>query len=97
MDEPHPVPPMHPNCRSSLIGLYENEELDGYREQDSYPTWFSKQSEAFQQEWLGPSRYKLYKDGKYTIDRFVDPQTGKQYTLAELQEKDEQTFKDIFG
>ena len=107
--EPHPTPPMHPNCRSVTVPIFdEDEKLDGRRPEngdkrgtvsanETYASWFSKQSEAFQQEWLGPSRYKLYKDGKYTIGRFVDPQTGKQYSLAELQEKDEQTFKDIFG
>lgn len=62
----------------------------------NYGQWFSRQSAAFQREWLGPARYKLYKQGGYKIDRFVDP-TGKQYTLAQLRQKDTETFKEIFG
>lgn len=62
----------------------------------NYGQWFSRQSAAFQREWLGPARYKLYKQSGYKIDRFVDP-TGKQYTLAQLRQKDTETFKEIFG
>lgn len=62
----------------------------------NYSKWFSNQDAAFQQEWLGPKRYKLYKEGGYELNRFVDPR-GRQYTLAELQRRDADTFKSIFG
>lgn len=63
----------------------------------SYGKWFANQDAAFQQEWLGPRRYQLYKKGGYTLDRFVDPRTGRQYTLNELRARDEETFRQIFG
>lgn len=58
-----------------------------------FPKWFLEQSEAFQKSWLGPSRYKLFKDGKYSLDKFVDPLTGQPFTLAELKKLDEEMFK----
>ena len=48
----------------------------------------------FQREWLGEKRYKLFKEGHYSIDKFVDP-LGRQYTLAELRILDEKTFKNL--
>lgn len=57
-----------------------------------FPEWFPKQSAAFQESWLGPSRYKLFKEGKYSLDKFVDPLTGQPFTLAELKKLDEEMF-----
>lgn len=62
----------------------------------NYASWFKNQDAAYQREWLGPTRYKLYKEGKYPIERFVDP-TGRQYTLEELRRRDAETFKAVFG
>lgn len=58
----------------------------------SFKTWFERQDEDFQKTWLGATRYKLFKDGKYSIDRFVD-QSGKELTIEELRKLDERTFK----
>lgn len=46
----------------------------------------------YQKEWLGPKRYKLYKEGQFDFDKFFDPK-GRLYTLDELRELDERTFK----
>ena len=62
----------------------------------TFSSWFSNQDTEFQKQWLGPSRYKLYRDGDYSLERFVDP-LGKQYTLSELRQRDAKTFKEIFG
>lgn len=62
----------------------------------TYTSWFANQSAAYQREWLGPSRYELYKTGKYPLDRFVDP-TGREYSLEELRARDEATFREVFG
>lgn len=61
-----------------------------------YGSWFRGQDAAFQKEWLGPARYKLYREGGYDLSRFVDPR-GRQYTLQELRRRDADTFKSIFG
>ncbi|EOQ73486.1 minor capsid protein [Acinetobacter lactucae] len=109
-DEPHPVPPLHPNCRSILIPVTDeqgktigkrpfNNKVNGEGEigvvdsNTTFKGWFEKQDAAFQKSWLGPSRYKLFKEGKYSLDKFVDPLTGQPFTLAELKKLDEEMFK----
>lgn len=109
-DEPHPVPPLHPNCRSILIPVTDeqgktigkrpfNNKVNGEGEigvvdsNTTFKGWFDKQDAAFQKSWLGPSRYKLFKEGKYSLDKFVDPLTGQPFTLAELKKLDEEMFK----
>lgn len=62
----------------------------------NYSKWFSNQDAAFQQEWLGPKRYKLYREGGYDLSRFIDPR-GRQYTLEELRRRDAETFRSVFG
>lgn len=63
----------------------------------NYSKWFADQDATFQREWLGKTRYELYKTGGYKLDRFVDPKKGTQYSIDELRMKDRQTFKEIFG
>ena len=57
-----------------------------------YKTWFDRQDAKFQKDWLGETRYKLYKEGGYPIDKFIDP-LGKEYTIAELEALDKELFK----
>jgi SPP1 gp7 family putative phage head morphogenesis protein len=61
----------------------------------TFPKWFKQQDEQFQVNWLGISRYKLYKDGKFTLDKFVDPLSGKLFTLDELRKVDSETFRNL--
>lgn len=63
----------------------------------TFSSWFKNQDAAFQREWLGPTRYKLYKEGGLSLDRFVDVQKGKQYSLEELRRRDAETFRAVFG
>lgn len=113
-------PPLHPHCRSTLLGVDADGEIAGLRPfvadnravkdipkdqrngkigqvdaNTSYKDWFERQDETFQKEWLGPSKYKLYKDGGYSIDKFVDPLSGLQFNLKQLKEMDEKTFKEL--
>lgn len=79
----------------SKIPKDEREGLAGQVNANTkFPTWFAKQDEAFQRSWLGDARYKLYKDGGYKIEKFLDP-LGKEYTLAELKLLDEKIFKKL--
>lgn len=90
-------PPLHPHCRSILVGVDESGETIGQRPSDngkdiktvdsntSFKEWFAKQDETFQKNWLGPALYKLYNDGKYTLDKFVDPLSGQTFTLKKLE------------
>ena len=61
----------------------------------NFGSWFNTQDEAFQKEWLGPSKYKLYKEGGYPLDKFVDPLSGQPFTLKQLKAVDEKTFKEL--
>lgn len=80
----------------SQIPKDQRRALVGQTEAKSYSAWFAQQDAAFQREWLGPARYKLYRDGKYSLDRFVDP-TGKQYNLEQLRIRDASTFDAVFN
>lgn len=60
-------------------------------EAETYQTWLKKKSAAFQDEVLGPTRGKLFREGM-PLDRFVD-QSGQQYTLKQLRSKDAKAFK----
>ena len=62
----------------------------------TFASWFDRQPASFQREWLGASRYDLYRQGDYTLDRFIDP-TGRKLTLAELRQRDTATFEELFG
>ncbi len=62
----------------------------------TYKEWFNRQDESFQKEWLGPVKYKLYKEGGFPIDKFVDPLSGQKFTLDELRKLDEKGFESVF-
>lgn len=63
----------------------------------TYKEWFDRQDESFQKEWLGSSKYKLYSEGGFQIDKFVDPLNGKPFTLSELKVLDVKTFNNVLG
>lgn len=83
MDE-RPVKDIPKGERKDLIG-----QLDA---NTSFPKFFDKADTFFQKEWLGETRYKLYKEGNFPLSKFVDP-LGKEYTIKELRELDIATFK----
>ncbi|HFE9653346.1 minor capsid protein [Acinetobacter baumannii] len=72
--------------RSQLIG-----QLDA---NTTFKEFFKKTDDFFQREWLGPKRYKLYKEGKFDFDKFFDPE-GRFYTLDELRFLDERVFNKL--
>lgn len=84
--ETRPVSKIPKDDRDGVIGQVNSDT--------NYSSWFSNQSPSFQREWLGNSRYELYKKGGYDINRFVDPQ-GKMYTLNQLKLLDKQTFEEL--
>jgi SPP1 gp7 family putative phage head morphogenesis protein len=50
----------------------------------SYNDWLARQSREFQEDVLGKKKARLYKDGKLTLDKFVN-RNGDELTLAELK------------
>lgn len=58
----------------------------------NYQEWLSGQSKAFQDDVLGPTRAKLFRDGDLTLDKFVNRQ-GDELTLAELASRQAEAFR----
>jgi SPP1 gp7 family putative phage head morphogenesis protein len=94
-----PRPPAHMNCRSTVTPIVRDWEAMGLEDLTeetrasltgevpaamTYDDWLREQPANVQDEVLGPSRGKMFRDGM-TLERFVDD-TGRQYTLAELAE-----------
>lgn len=73
----------------------EREQLIGQIDANTtFKEFFKKTDDFFQKEWLGPKRYKLYKEGKFDFDKFFDPE-GQLYTLDQLRKLDELKFKEL--
>lgn len=74
----------------------ERDQLIGQIDANTtFKEFFKKTDDFFQKEWLGPKRYKLYKEGKFEFDKFFDPD-GQLYTLEHLRRLDEQIFKNLY-
>lgn len=94
------VPPLHFNCRSTLLPLtnFTNSLLNRIMRPSvtddkaklvpakmTFQEWFDKQPEAWKLKYLGQSRYNLYRKNKLKLDSFVDIQDGHVYTLDEIR------------
>ena len=51
----------------------------------TYGGWLKKQPKGFVDEALGVERSRLFRSGKLSIGKFVDP-TGRVYTLSQLED-----------
>ncbi len=58
----------------------------------TYQTWLKGQSNAFQNEVLGDTKAKLFRDGGLTLDKFVD-RNGTELTLKQLAQKEADAFR----
>lgn len=58
----------------------------------SYRDWLSRQSAEFQDDILGQTRGRLFRQGKLPLDKFVN-RTGDELTLAELAIREKAAFK----
>ena len=64
----------------------------------SFRDYFENHMTAQQQkDWLGPERYKLYKDYKLPLDRFIPPYPNKRMTIVELKEQDKASFAGLLN
>lgn len=57
----------------------------------TYQEWLTRQSKEFQQDVLGKTKAKLFRDGKLTLDKFVN-RNGDELTLKELSRKHREAF-----
>ncbi len=57
----------------------------------TYQEWLSKQSAQFQDDTLGVTKGKLFREGGLKLDRFVDV-NGNELTLADIAKRDASAF-----
>lgn len=60
---------------------------------ETFQSWLEKQSVAFQNELLGDSKGALFRKGGLPLDKFVDLNTGREFTLKELAAKHAEAFR----
>ena len=58
----------------------------------NYAEWLAKKPAAFQDEVLGATRGRLFRDGKMPLTSFVN-NAGREYTLDDLRKRDAAAFK----
>lgn len=58
----------------------------------TYDGWLRGRSKDFQDDVLGVTKAKLFRDGNLTLDRFVD-RSGAEYTLDELRRREAAAFE----
>ena len=68
------------------------EGLQQIGEDTTYEAWFRRQPSSFQTEVLGPSRARLFREGRLSIGRFVDD-SGRTLTLDELRRLEPLAFE----
>jgi len=83
-----PYPPRHVNCRSTMVPVIQG--LDPVPVRD-YGEWLKAQPQSVQDDILGPSRARLFREGRLTVDRFTD-RAGRVLTLEQLRRRDGQAF-----
>lgn len=102
-----PLPPIHPNCRSTTIGVL-NPKFDflkagrtrsselGYVPGDqSFYSWLKTQDQTFQETALGKTRARLFRDGGLTEERFRALNIGRDFeplSLVDMKRIEPQAF-----
>jgi SPP1 gp7 family putative phage head morphogenesis protein len=91
-DEPHPNPPIHPNCRSTLLPsigdpIGKRAALGGRVDaRTHYAEWLRTRSFQEQVMVLGRSRAVAFNLGGLSIDDMVDASLSRVITIRELRE-----------
>lgn len=103
-----PRPPIHWSCRSTTIPVVKEryradvkgierpavvgKEVEQVSHNTTYNSWLKNQSKSFQEEVLGESRAKLFREGGLSMDSFVD-KNYKPLTLEQLKRKEPLAFE----
>jgi hypothetical protein len=73
--------PYHPGCRSSIVPALAD---GGPIMQESASAWLRRQGPAVQDEVLGLTRARMFRNGKLTTKGLLEASSGKPLTLEEL-------------
>lgn len=87
-----PQPPRHPGCRSTSIPVLDPIEGVAPFELPSYQAWLRRQPAEVQDDILGKTKARLFRDGGLQIDRFTDNR-GRVLSLDELRQRDMDAFR----
>ena len=86
-------PPYHFNCRTSFEIVYDGYQtpkqrasMDGVVKNQTYYEWLKNQPAQYQDEVLGKTRAKLFRDGGMTVERFRALQLDKHFTPLTLEQ-----------
>jgi SPP1 gp7 family putative phage head morphogenesis protein len=60
---------------------------------ETYQTWLKKQTRSFQEDTMGVTKAKLFRDGDLKLDKFVTAD-GTELTLSQLARRHRKAFKD---
>lgn len=95
-----PLPPMHNNCRSDIepdiLPQFASDDYGGNTEKKGYYYWLKEQPKSTQENALGKTRAKLFREGGLKPSEFARFQVNKNYeplTLAEMKEKRPDVFE----
>lgn len=101
-----PRPPLHPQCRTTTVPYFEPSEWDEGATRSSlygpvdqkttYYEWLKDQPEAFQNDALGITRAKLFRDGGLSLEEFSDLQLDRNFqplTLVQMRELNPRAFE----
>ena len=101
-----PVPPIHVNCRSSTIPKVKGVDLLSETTRASaegqvpatqtYYEWLKSQPASFQDDALGTTRAKLFREGGLSAEEFSKLSLDKNFqplTLEEMRQKNPSAFK----
>ena len=110
--EKGPVPPIHPNCRSTTLpltnpkydfldeGATRSGEFGPVSAKDGYYDWLKRQDRSVVVDALGEKRAKLFLDGGLTPERFRQLQFDRNFeplTLDEIKAKEPKAWERAFG
>ena len=104
-----PLPPAHPNCRSTTVAVIGGEfgrllDEDATRASvdgpvpagESYYDWLKRQDPEFQDIALGPTRGQLFREGGLSVEEFGRLQLNKNFepmTLEQMRQVNPEAFR----
>lgn len=101
-DRDEPPGPVRPFLRSKRrlkdVPKADRAALTGKAPEDlSYGDWLRQQPVSFQEEVLGPTRAKLFRDGGVPIEKFRDIRMTSDFTLDELLRREPEAWRKAFS
>lgn len=96
-----PIPPLHYRCRSHVEPIFKTSArlrqgvASAVTVGETYYRWLARQPASLQDEVLGTTRGKLFRNGGLTTDEFAKATINSRYeplTLDELRRKSPTTF-----